>query len=64
MIFLLTNINNAQLDKAKGTSFSVTVTIMKLLGASMVVACLQRVMGTGNKNKKPKTTRSGLITHT
>lgn len=64
MTYLPTNITNAQFDKAKAASFNDTMIIMKPLGANMVAACLQRVIGIGNKNKKPKTTQSRLITHT
>ncbi|XP_027099472.1 histidine kinase 4 [Coffea arabica] len=48
MILLATNISNGEFDKAKAAGFADTV-IVKPLRASMVVACLQQVLGLGKK---------------
>lgn len=48
MILLATNISNGEIEKAKAAGFADTV-IVKPLRASMVVACLQQVLGLGKK---------------
>ncbi|KAL3502108.1 hypothetical protein ACH5RR_036557 [Cinchona calisaya] len=50
LILLATNISSVQLEKAKAAGFADTV-IMKPLRASMVVACLQQVLGLGKKTQ-------------
>ncbi|CAN1297408.1 Histidine kinase 4 [Linum perenne] len=50
MILVATNISNTEVEKAKEAGFEDTV-IMKPLRASMVAACLQQVLGTGNSTK-------------
>ncbi|KAI3453212.1 hypothetical protein Pfo_009875 [Paulownia fortunei] len=50
MILLATNITVAESDKAKAAGFADTV-IMKPLRASMVAACLQQVLGIGQKTQ-------------
>ncbi|XP_057962807.1 histidine kinase 4 isoform X2 [Malania oleifera] len=51
LILLATNINTAEFDKAKAVGFSDTV-IVKPLRASMVAACLQQILGMGNKRQQ------------
>ncbi|XP_042501248.1 histidine kinase 4-like [Macadamia integrifolia] len=53
MMLLATSISAAEFDKAKAAGFADTV-IMKPLRASMIAACLQQVLGVGNKKRKGK----------
>ncbi|XP_043721870.1 histidine kinase 4-like [Telopea speciosissima] len=53
MMLLATSIFPAEFDKAKAAGFADTV-IMKPLRASMIAACLQQVLGVGNKKRKGK----------
>lgn len=50
LILLATNITAAESNKAKAAGFADTV-FMKPLRASMVAACLQQVLGIGQKNQ-------------
>ena len=56
----ITNISNAEFDKAKFTGFTDTV-IMKPLRASMVAACLQQVLGMGKKRQLGKDMPNGFL---
>ena len=47
MILIATNISSSEMEKAEEAGFEDTV-IMKPLRPSMVAACLQQVLGTGN----------------
>ncbi|XP_024988209.1 histidine kinase 4 isoform X3 [Cynara cardunculus var. scolymus] len=60
MILLATNITSPEFDKAKATGFSDTV-IMKPLRASMVAACLQQVLETGNQAKQGRLMAKGSL---
>ncbi|KAF7133087.1 hypothetical protein RHSIM_Rhsim09G0086800 [Rhododendron simsii] len=53
MILLATSMTGAEFDHAKQVGFADTV-IMKPLRASMVAACLQQVLGTGEKMQQGK----------
>ncbi|KAK8537373.1 hypothetical protein V6N13_042302 [Hibiscus sabdariffa] len=60
MILLATNITNVELEKAKAAGFVDTV-IMKPMRASMVAACLQQVLGIGNKKQVGKDAQNGSL---
>lgn len=53
MILLATSVTAAESDKARASGFVDTL-IMKPLRASMVAACLQQVLGLGNKKQQGK----------
>ncbi|XP_043695729.1 histidine kinase 4-like [Telopea speciosissima] len=56
MMLLATSISPAEFDKAKAVGFADTI-IMKPLRASMLAACLQPVLGMGNKKQQGKEMR-------
>ncbi|KAI3719870.1 hypothetical protein L6452_20775 [Arctium lappa] len=60
MILLATNITSPEFDKAKAAGFSDTM-IMKPLRASMVAACLQQVLETGNQAKQGRMMAKGSV---
>ncbi|KAJ4975016.1 hypothetical protein NE237_008190 [Protea cynaroides] len=53
MMLLATSITSAEFDKAKTVGFADTI-IMKPLRASMLAACLQQVLGMGNRKQQGK----------
>ncbi|KAF8378824.1 hypothetical protein HHK36_030173 [Tetracentron sinense] len=58
MILLATSISTAESDKAKVVGFADTL-IMKPLRTSMIAACLQQVLGMGNKRQQGKQMLNG-----